>query len=272
MGVLDEDAFAAVFRENPDEAMTMLVEMSSATDERLRSTARALARRLVLELARRGVARGRGIGKLRPRPAETGGELDLDASLPALADAAAAKRVPRADELVARHWSRPELALCVVVDTSGSMTGARLTAAALTAAACAWRAPGEHAVVAFARKAEVIRPLRSARSRADVVEAVLQLRGHGVTALASALRAAQDQLASSRAARKVVVLLSDCRATDEEDPVPAARRCAELVVLAPDEDCEQAEQFARQAGARWRPLTGAAAAPEALSALLDPGQ
>ena len=65
------------------------------------------------------------------------------------------------------------------------------------------------------------------------------------------------------------MLLSDCRATDDEDPLPAARACDELLVLAPADDCEYAVQFAQQAGARWRPMSGAAAAPAALGALLD---
>jgi hypothetical protein len=66
------------------------------------------------------------------------------------------------------------------------------------------------------------------------------------------------------------VLLSDCRATDEEDPVPAARRIPELLILAPSQDADQAEDLTRRAGARSAALTGAAAAPAALAALLDP--
>ncbi|WP_409185710.1 vWA domain-containing protein [Amycolatopsis sp. VS8301801F10] len=267
--MLDEQAFSTAFREDADEAMALLVEMSKATDESLRAAARDLARRLMIDVARRGVARARGVGKLRRDRADRGGELDLDRSLPALLDAAATGGVPALDELVARRWARPELALCLAIDTSGSMTGTRLAAAALTAAACAWRAPAEHAVVSFARTAEVIRPLWSSRTKAAVVDSVLSLRGHGVTALAAALHKANEQLASSRAARKTVLLLSDCRATDDQDPLPPARACEDLLILAPAEDCGEAERFAKAAGARWHPLSGAAAAPAALAALLD---
>ena len=98
---------------------------------------------------------------------------------------------------------------------------------------------------------------------------MLALRGHGVTALATALGAAAEQLARTRAARRVVVLLSDCRATDERDPVPAARGLDELLVLAPAGDTEQAEDLARRSGARWAALSGAADAPRALAQLLD---
>ncbi|MFF0144928.1 dynein-related subfamily AAA family protein [Amycolatopsis sulphurea] len=59
------------------------------------------------------------------------------------------------------------------------------------------------------------------------------------------------------------------RPTDDEDPLPAARSCAELVILAPADDCAEAAGFARWAGARWRPLPGLAAAPAALAKLLD---
>jgi Mg-chelatase subunit ChlD len=70
-------------------------------------------------------------------PADREGDLDLDASLTAIADARAAPRPVGLDELRARAWARPTLALCLLVDASGSMGGARLAAAALTAAACA---------------------------------------------------------------------------------------------------------------------------------------
>ncbi|MFR9802054.1 VWA domain-containing protein [Pseudonocardia sp. RS010] len=242
--------------------------MAGATDESLRSAARRLAGRIVLDRARTGPPRDRGIGRLRSVPADRGGDLDLDASMAAVVESRALGRAAGLDELTARSWARPTLALCLLVDASGSMGGARLAAAALTAAACTWRAPGDHAVLAFARESTVLRPMDSVRPPAAVVDDVLALRGHGVTALAAALRAAGDQLTRTRAARRVVVLLSDCRATDDEDPVPAAARLPELLILAPAGDCEQAADLAARAGARWAPITGAADAPSVLLDLL----
>ncbi len=102
-----------------------------------------------------------------------------------------------------------------------------------------------------------------------MVNDVLALRGHGVTALAGALRAAARELGGSSAARRVTVLLSDCRATDEEDPVPAARLLDELVVLAPAGDVDQAAAFAARVGARWAALRSAADAPAALRSVLE---
>jgi Mg-chelatase subunit ChlD len=267
--MLDEDSFDASLAADADATLSLLTEMTHATDERLREAARRLAARIVLDLARRGTPQRRGVGQLRASTADRGGDLDVEASLETVLEGKAARRPPRAEDLVARDWSRPELALCLLVDRSGSMGGERLAAAALTAAACAYRAPGDFAVVAFAREVDVLRPMGSPQPASAVVEAVLRLRGHGTTGIAGALRAATEQLARTRAARRVVVLLSDCRQTDEIDPRPLARRLPELVVLAPADDAEQAEAFARDSGARFAPLSGAADAPAALARVLD---
>ena len=242
--------------------------MGSATDERLRAAARALAGRVVLDRARAGLPRPRGVGKLRRQSADLGGDLDVDASLDGLLEARAARRRPTADSLVAVDWGRPELALCLLVDASGSMGGERLAAAALTAAACVLRAPGDCAVLAFDRAVTVVRPMDSSRAPSAVVDDVLALRGHGVTSLTTALTAAGAQLARTRATRRVVVLLSDCRSTDEQDPVPAARALPELVLLPPAADSDEAAALAARSGARWLPLAGASGAPAALRELL----
>ncbi len=267
--MLDEDAFDRAMAEDPDQTLALLVDMSSATDESLRKAARMLAGRVVLDRVRVGNPRGRGIGRLRSVPADQGGDLDLDASLTAIADARALRRPPALDELTSRTWARPTLALCVVIDASGSMAGTRLAAAALTAAACAWRAPGDYAVLSFAREVQVLRAMSSSLPADTVVDRVLGLRGHGVTAVATALRAAADQLAHTQAARRVVVLLSDCRATDENDPVPVASRIPELLILAPAEDCDAAADLAARSGARWAGVKGAMDAPAALIDLLS---
>jgi len=269
VGVLDRAAFADALAADPELALRLLAEMAGATDEVLREAARALAAQIVLDRARTGNPRRTGIGRLRAAPATEDGDLDLDASLPAIAESRALRNPLSTADLTVRQWSRPEIALCLLIDASGSMGGTRLAAAALTAAACAWRAPGEHAVLSFARQVRVHRPLDSTRAPGAVVDEILSLRGHGVTALAGALRAAGEQLASARAARRVVVLLSDCRATDEVDPIPAAAALDELLILAPTDDSDQAADLAAQAGARWAPMQGAADAPAALLGLLE---
>jgi len=254
--------------EDADAALTLMAEMVTATDEKLRAKARRLAGKIVLDVSRRGQVTGRGTGRLQRVSWDRGGDLDLDASLDAIMAGRVARRPPAADELVARAWGRPTIAVCLVVDRSGSMTGERLAAAALTAGACAWRAPGDHAVITFASDVDVLRPMDSQRPVATVVDALLNLRGHGTTALGAALSAAGAQLEHSRADRRVVVLLSDCRSSDEVDVGAIAARLPELVILAPAEDSDQAADLARRADARWASMAGVADAPAALQSLL----
>jgi hypothetical protein len=111
----------------------------------------------------------------------------------------------------------------------------------------------------------VIRPLVSDIAPAVVAERLLRLRGHGVTRLADALKAAHQQLAHARVRRRVVILLSDCRSTDHDDTVETARGLQELIILAPADDHEQAAQLADLAGARW----GVVAHPLDAAAVLD---
>src|SRR4029077_11258176 len=126
----------------------------------------------------------------------------------------------------------------------------------------ALRAPQEHAILSFAATVEVIKPLASDTAPAVMAGRLLGLRGHGVTRLADALRAAHEQLAQARARRRVVILLSDCRSTDEDDTLECACRLPELIILAPADDHDQAAQLAGLYGARWgtiaHPLDAAA--------------
>jgi Mg-chelatase subunit ChlD len=238
-----------------------------ATDESLRAHARRLAARLVLDRTRTGRPTRSGTARPRLVPASRGGDLDVDASMDAIVTARGERRPEHLDELTARDWGRQDLAVCLLVDTSGSMNGERLAVAATVAAACVLRAPAEHAVVAFAGDVRILQPMYGATPAAALVDQVLGLRGHGVTRLADALRAAVEQLAAARARRRVVVLLSDCRHTDE-DPARVAAAVPELVVLAPRDDAEQAAAFAGSAGARWAELDGADSAPALLRELL----
>ncbi len=269
MGELSEADLEAALRADPGAALELLADLTLATDERLRAAATRIAARILLDVARTGRTRRRGTARLRQVPADVGGDLDIDLSMDGIAAARAAFRVPALDELVARDWGRPALALCLLVDASGSMSGGRLATAAVTAAACSWRAPGEFAVLSFARSVSVHRPLLGTTSPGEVVNRLLGLRGHGLTAVAAGLRAASDQLAGARAGRRVTVLLSDCRATDGEDPLPAATGQDELLILAPEDDSTEAAEFAARAGARIATLASAADAPAALASLLD---
>ncbi|HEU5387259.1 MAG TPA: vWA domain-containing protein [Streptosporangiaceae bacterium] len=262
VGILDERAMSQALADDPA-AFELLAAMTRATDENLRAAAIRLAASIVLERARAGRPTMGGISRLRTVRGAADGDLDIDGSIEGVSQARAEARPVSAEDLVTVQWAKAPTAFAVVVDRSGSMSGARLAAAATVAAACALRAPTEHAVLSFAGTVDVIRPLTSDIAPATVAERLLRVRGHGVTRLGAALRAAGEQLASARARRRVVILLSDCRSTDEDDALPAARALDELIILAPGDDHEQAAHLATLAGARWavidRPLDAAAA-------------
>ena len=268
VGVLDQQAMSQALAEDPA-VFELLAAMTNATDERLRAAAIRLGSSIVLERARTGRVSMRGISRLRPVRGATDGDLDIDASIEAISAARSQARPVALDDLTTLHWARAHTAFAVVVDRSGSMNGARLAAAATVAAACALRAPREHAVLSFAASVELIRPLASDIVPEVVAERLLRLRGHGVTRLSDALKAAGEQLASARARRRVVILLSDCRATDDDDTLEAARTLSELIILAPADDYEQAAQLADLAGARWAVLANPLDAAATLEHLLE---
>ncbi len=269
VGQLDEEAFDDALGADPDAALSLLADLTGATDEKLKALARKLAGRVMVELARRGRPARRGIGRLaRQRYRPDGGDLDLDASLDPVALARATRSAVDPDELVVAGWVRPATALALVVDRSGSMGGKPLATAAVAAAAVAWRAPADHSVVAFSNEAIVVKSQDVPKAAERVVTDLLALRGFGTTDVALALRQAGTQLARSGAARKVTVLLSDCRSTVPGDAVLAAQALEELVIVAPAGDAEQAEWLANATGARWTTVAGPGQVPEALARVL----
>jgi Mg-chelatase subunit ChlD len=249
--------------------LSLLADMAGATDEALRALARRLAGRVAVRLGRAGPPRDRGVGRLRRVPLTPGGDLDVDASLDALITAASAGRPPDLEDLRSTVWGRSTVALCLLVDRSGSVGGERLATAALAAAAVALRAPDDHSVVVFNDRAVVLKAQDESRPVTAVVDALLGLRGRGTTDLALGLDAARQQLERSPASRRVTVLLSDGRPTAGPDPLPAARRLDELVVLAPAADPDDALALAAAAGGRAATLAGPSDVPRALRLLSD---
>lgn len=270
VGQLDEEAFAEKLDEDADNALSMLADMAGATDEKLRALARQLAGRLVLDLARSGPPRSRGVGKLRNRSAAVAvGDLDVEASLDALVSSRAVGEAPALEDLRVREWSKPDTALCLVIDKSGSMGGDRLAAAGLAAAAAAWRAPIDHSVLAFSDEVIAIKSQDTPRHADAVVDDVFSLRGHGTTDLEHALTQARVQLDRSRAKRRITVLLSDCAPTVGGDAIAEARLLEELAIIAPAEEPDDAETFAATTGASIALLDGPAQIPAIFARLLN---
>ena len=144
----------------------------------------------------------------------------------------------------------------------------------MVAAACALRMPDEFAVIAFGRDVATLRDLHEDSPGEVVVDRVLRLVGHGETGLSRALACAGEVLTSSSASRRVVLLLSDCRATgpdegrgERDSVLQAAAALDELIILAPADDGEQAHDLAKRAGARCADLHSAEDAPAALTQL-----
>jgi len=269
VGELDEEAFEGVLGESPDEALALLADLTAATDPELRRLARELAGRITVELSRHASPRGRGVGKMHTRRMDDSlADIDVDASLDALVGLGRGVAIDP-DELRVRDWSKPTTALCLVVDRSGSMGGKPLATAALAAAAVANREPEDYSVVMFSNESVVVKSQDAHRPPADVIDRVLSLRGFGTTDLAGALRTARSQLERSTATRKIVVLLSDCRAMDKENAARAAVGFDDLLVVAPTTDADDARSFAEMTGARFATVAGPSDVPDAFAALLD---
>src|SRR5581483_10963411 len=208
-GRLDEDALARLLAADPDAAAALLADLAVATDRALRVAARRLAAQVFIRLGRAG---GRTRGTRRLGPNHRGeGDLDLDRTLGQWPGRGPLAR----EDLVTRSWVAHRRAVCLVVDASGSMSGpgvamAAVAAAAVVLAAGAQLAPG---VICFSGEPRVLQDQGRSRPPEDLVGDLISLRGHGVTDLAAALRAAAAQLGRASADERIVVLLSDCLRT-----------------------------------------------------------
>ena len=269
VGHLDDAFVEELAGASPDEALALLADLANATDVKLRAAARQLAARIFVRLAKQAATPKRGVRHLRPDSDLLAGDLDLDLSL-ARSDG---RRPTGEHELVVRRWTASERAICLLVDRSGSMNGAAVARAALAAASTVVAA-GERSdcsVVTFARDAIVLQAQGKRRSADAVLNDILTLRGRGETDLGLALRAARRQLATAGARDRVVVLLSDAKATTGDDPVVALRGIDRLHVLCPTDDDEsvaKARLLARRAGGRCAIATSVRDIPSAITALL----
>jgi Mg-chelatase subunit ChlD len=269
VGELDEAAVDEALNEAPDEILGMLADLTAATDPKLRELARRLAGRVMLEIARTGKPRPRGIGKMTlVNYQPDAGDIDIDASLDGLNEIRVHGAVD-VDALKVRGWTKPGTAFSLVVDRSGSMGGKPLANSAMAAAAVASREPSDYSVLVFGNDVVVAKSQDVSRSSEQVVNTVLSLRGFGTTNLAQALTTAGNQLARSRAGRRVTILFSDCRSTVEGDAVLAGSSLEELVVIAPVDDDAEARVFAQQVGARFTTVSGPSDVPDALRRVLD---
>jgi Mg-chelatase subunit ChlD len=260
VGQLDEDMLAELLAADPDAAVTLLADLARATDRELRTAAQRLAARIFFRLGAAGQKPTRGTRRLGAGRAE--GDLDLEKTL----DRWSGPWPPDAGDLVTRAWQAHRRTLCLLIDRSGSMSGlavaiAAVAAASVVIAASEGRWGGGRgltpAIVAFSGDVTLLQAQGTRRDPVELVGDLVALRGHGMTDLAAALRAAAAQMAAAPAGERVAVLLSDCMPTAGGDPALALAGIGRLHVLCPlpTPEAEQAAaDLARRGGGVSQPV------------------
>jgi len=260
VGRLDEDALAELLAADPGAAVTLLADLARATDRELRAAAQRLAARIFFRLGAGGQKPSRGTRRLGASRAE--GDLDLEKTL----DRWSGLWPPDTRDLVTRSWQAHRRTLCLIIDRSGSMSGLAVAIAAVAAASVVLAASEggwgggrglTPAIVVFSGDVTVLQAQGSRRDPAELVGDLVALRGHGMTDLAAALRAAAAQMAGGPADERVAVLLSDCLPTAGGDPSLALTGISRLHVLCPlptPESEQAAATLARRGGGTSQPV------------------
>ncbi|RBY79956.1 AAA family ATPase [Blastococcus sp. TF02A-26] len=246
VGEFDEEAFSALMAQDADAAAALLTDLALATDRELRAAAQRVAARVFVQVGRVGRTRTRGTRRL-VADRRGDGDLDLDRTL----DRWDPGRALAPEDLVTRTWTGARRAVCLAVDTSGSMTGLGVAIAAVAAAGVVLTADErlQTSVLTFGAQVDVVQRHGQRRAPEDLVQHLVTLRGHGMTDLAAALRAVRGQLLPAVADERVAVLLSDCLHTTGDPPETALGGIDRLHVLCPLPTPE-AEEAARALAAR----------------------
>jgi magnesium chelatase subunit D len=273
VGELDADALAALLAADPEAAAALLADLSQATDAALAAVARRLAARVFIQLGAIGRRSARGPKRMRS-VVRGDGDIDLDRTVDRLAGA----WPPPADDVVTRSWHAHRRSVCLLVDSSGSMSGVALAMAAVATASVLLAADVrlDTGALAFSSSVTVLQPPGRRQPPELTVRRLLALRGHGLTDLTAALRAAAAEMAAVPSAERCVVLLSDCLSTTGGDPATALAGIDRLDVLWPQpagrepnlETLRAAERLARLGGGVSQPVRTLAEIPTAMTRLL----
>jgi Mg-chelatase subunit ChlD len=267
-GSFDREAFRVAMGLGNERTFEMLPRLAKAADVPLQRHARRIAARVILREAQARSGGVYGAGRRKLAPFSPDGDLDIDASIEGLLRVRTGHPIDQ-HELMAQVWRRPDPAVCLVVDTSGSMSGSRLANAALAAAAIALRAGADYSVVAVCDRALIVKDQGSLRPIDRVVDDLLGLRSYGWTDLALGLRAARAQLARSARNKRVAVLLTDGRWNRGADPLPGARALDVLHVLATAGRADTCRELAAAGRGRVEDIAGVEDIVRALHAVLS---
>lgn len=273
-GALDAESVASLLATDPDAAAMLLADLSLATDTDLRAAARRLAARILVQLSAT-TSRPRVRGVRRLGAGHTEGDLDLERTM----DRHSGPWPPAPDQLVTRSWRAHRQAVCLLIDASGSMSGLALAIAAVAASAVVLAADQrlDAGIAAFGATTTVLQPVGGRRAPEDLVGELLGLRGHGLTDIAAAFRAAAAQLSSGPPTGRRVVLLSDCQRTAGADPAEALAGIDRLDVLCPvpsglaaeSGSLSASQRLARLGGGMSQHVTTLAEVPAAITLLLS---
>lgn len=159
---------------------------------------------------------------------------------------------------VEKKQDQPSLALAIVMDKSGSMSGNKIELA--RAAACAavevLNKEDEIGVVAFDGSYHWVVPLQSRRDPRDITETILTIQAGGGTSIYPALDQAYQSLSRSRARLKHVILLTDGQSNEGDYASLCSRMSQEkitvsTVAIGPDAAFDLLRSIAEWGGGRY---------------------
>ncbi|MES1164384.1 MAG: VWA domain-containing protein [Verrucomicrobiota bacterium] len=166
----------------------------------------------------------------------------------------------------------PALALALVIDRSGSMTGPKLelTKQAARATADAMAASDQIAVVVFDNQATPVVPLQAAANRQRITRDIGRIAAGGGTNILSGLREAVDEMLPARARKKHVILLSDGQSPYDEipdliDAATAARITISAIGVGDGADQTMLKMIAARGGGRFYQTRDPASIPRIFS-------